>query len=211
MGADAVELDVRPSADGVLVVHHDSVLADGRPVHGGASQPTSRTAIPDLSAALEACEGMWVNVEIKADIIDESGWVGPRIGRPLRRRLWSPLVEAPGDTERVLYSSFAVEVIERCRDVGPAAVRTALLCESPTAEAIAACLDGGHEAIHPFVAGLGQDDIERCHSLGLAVNTWTCNDATTMDRLIDWGIDGICTDVPELLVARAGGVARRGE
>ena len=29
MGADAVELDVRVSADGVLVVHHDAALADG--------------------------------------------------------------------------------------------------------------------------------------------------------------------------------------
>ena len=32
LGADGVELDVRRSADGVLVVHHDARLADGRAI-----------------------------------------------------------------------------------------------------------------------------------------------------------------------------------
>jgi glycerophosphoryl diester phosphodiesterase len=205
-GADAVELDVRPCADGVLVVHHDAVLADGRPVMA-VSRRDLPDAIPDLSAALAACQGMWVNVEIKADVVDQSGWVGHvAVARFVDDVV--ALVEDRGDTDRVLYSSFAVEVVERCREVGPATVRTGLLCHSPTAEAIAACLGSGHEAIHPFADGLARDDVERCHSLGLAVNTWTCNEASAMDRLIDWRVDGICTDVPELLVAR---LAARGD
>jgi glycerophosphoryl diester phosphodiesterase len=36
------------------------------------------------------------------------------------------------------------------------------------------------------------------HDNGLAVNTWTCDDPERMSELIDWGIDGICTNIPDV-------------
>ena len=64
MGADAVELDVRRTADGAMAIHHDASLSDGRLICElqAADLPAH---IPLLSAALDACEGMWVNIEIK--------------------------------------------------------------------------------------------------------------------------------------------------
>ena len=38
----------------------------------------------------------------------------------------------------------------------------------------------------------------RCHGAGLEVNTWTCDDPARMAELIEWGIDGICTNVPDV-------------
>ena len=67
MGSDAVELDVRRTADGVLVVHHDPDLADGRVDRRPAAPPICPPTCPTLDAALDACAGMWVNVEIKND------------------------------------------------------------------------------------------------------------------------------------------------
>ncbi|MCB0955889.1 MAG: glycerophosphodiester phosphodiesterase, partial [Ilumatobacter sp.] len=61
MGADAVELDVRRTADGVLVVHHNPHLADGRLIATTANRDLPPT-VPTLGEALDACEGMWVNV-----------------------------------------------------------------------------------------------------------------------------------------------------
>ena len=64
MGADAVELDVRRTADGAMAIHHDASLSDGRLICELQSTDLP-THVPLLSAALDACEGMWVNIEIK--------------------------------------------------------------------------------------------------------------------------------------------------
>ena len=66
MGAHAVELDVRRTSDGVLVVHHNPHLHDLRLI---AATPYADLpdAVPTLGEALDACAGMWVNVEIKND------------------------------------------------------------------------------------------------------------------------------------------------
>ena len=56
MGADAVELDVRRTRDGVLVVHHNPGLADGRHIRDTDAADLPAT-VPDLGAALDACAG----------------------------------------------------------------------------------------------------------------------------------------------------------
>jgi glycerophosphoryl diester phosphodiesterase len=43
--------------------------------------------------------------------------------------------------------------------------------------------------------------IADAQSNGLKVHVWTINDVDTMRTLIDWGVDGIVTDVPETLQA----------
>jgi glycerophosphoryl diester phosphodiesterase len=44
-------------------------------------------------------------------------------------------------------------------------------------------------------------DVRRAHAEGLAVIPWTVNSPARMRRLIAWGVDGICTDRPDLAVA----------
>src|SRR6188768_3753377 len=67
LGADGVELDVRRSADGVLLVHHD---ATAEPLGAFAALPfaeirAARPSVPTLAEALDACAGLLVNVEVK--------------------------------------------------------------------------------------------------------------------------------------------------
>src|ERR1700761_3714211 len=64
LGADGVELDVRLTADGALVVHHDPLVAGIGPV-AEVTVPQLPGHIPLLVDALAVCEGMVVNVEIK--------------------------------------------------------------------------------------------------------------------------------------------------
>src|SRR2546423_10594145 len=64
LGADGVELDIRRTADDALAVHHDAVLPDGRPLFSVRVQELP-PSVPLLEAALDVCEGLLVNVEIK--------------------------------------------------------------------------------------------------------------------------------------------------
>jgi glycerophosphoryl diester phosphodiesterase len=67
LGADAVELDVRRSSDGVVVVHHDAAVPGFGTIadHGFDELRTSVPWVPTLAEALDACTPLWANVEIK--------------------------------------------------------------------------------------------------------------------------------------------------
>jgi glycerophosphoryl diester phosphodiesterase len=65
----------------------------------------------------------------------------------------------------------------------------------------------GHRVLHPWVKKVTRQLISDCHDRGVEVNTWTCDDPTRMAELISWGIDGICTNTPDValkVVASAG-------
>lgn len=207
-GADWVELDVRLSADGALVVHHDPLYADGRSV--ATSPSDARPAgVPLLAEALDACAGMGVNVEIK----NTRGDLGPEPPE------WSvdvadAVVEellsrggAPGHEKGFLVSCFDWETIERVRELAPDVPSAFLVFDlAADAEAPERTAEAGHVAIHPWDPFVDAAFLERCHRLGLAVNTWTVDDESRMADLARMGVDGIVTNVP----ARARAVLDRG-
>ena len=50
----------------------------------------------------------------------------------------------------------------------------------------------------PFHGSLDRPSLDRAHALGLRVVPWTVNLPQDMARLIAWGVDGLCTDRPDL-------------
>jgi glycerophosphoryl diester phosphodiesterase len=58
----------------------------------------------------------------------------------------------------------------------------------------------GHVAVHPWEAAITAEQIAECHDAGLLVNGWTCNDPVRFRELASWGIDGICTDIPDVML-----------
>ena len=197
LGSDAVELDVRKTVDDFLVIHHDPHLPDGRLIRATrvADLPEH---VPSLAAALDACEGMWVNVEIKNDPSEPDFDPFDAIADATVAHL----VER-GAPERWLISAFRWEVIDRCRALAPE-IRTAFLCERAP-EGIARKLAvAGHAALHPWFGKVTEELIAACHAEGVQVNVWTCDDPTWMVRLAGWHVDGICTNVPDLALATLG-------
>jgi glycerophosphoryl diester phosphodiesterase len=200
LGADGVELDVRRSADDRLVLHHDAHLPDGRVVRATPSADLP-AHVPTLDQALDACDGMFVNIEIKNDPadpdFDANEWLAHRVCAELSRR---------GGGPRWLISSFRLATVDVCRVVFPSA-RTAWLVETLEPDTVARTAAGGHAALHPWDPIVDEPLIRAAHAAGLAVNTWTCDDPDRMRQLIAWGIDGICTNVPDVGVAvRAGSI-----
>ncbi len=45
-----------------------------------------------------------------------------------------------------------------------------------------------------------ENNVKRAHKLDLAVHPWTINNGNEIRQLLDWNIDGIFTDDPELLI-----------
>lgn len=195
MGADGVELDVRIAPDGRgvsrLVVFHNPLPAS----------QAELDALPSFDDVLDACgDRMLVNVEIK-NSDDEGGHdatmavVPPTVAVMRRRgRSWA---------DRWLFSSFDSATMDHCRRAAPE-IPTALLVGEVTDEAIAAALAAGHVAIHPWVDRLTAERVEACRAAGLLVNTYTCNDPDRLRELAEMGVDGVCTDVPDIARAALG-------
>ena len=194
VGADGVELDVRRTGDGVLVVHHDPHLGDGRVICrlAGADLPAH---VPTLAEALDACAGMFVNLEIKNSQREPDHDPTDRIADVVAAEL-----DERGGGPRWLIASFRLATVERVRVVLPTA-RTAWLTQSFDQELVARTAAAGHDAIHPDVRTVDEATIRAAHAAGLAVNAWTCNERARMRELIAWGIDGICTDVADVALA----------
>ncbi len=62
-------------------------------------------------------------------------------------------------------------------------------------------VDRGHVAVNPWEPTITADQIAECHDAGLLVNGWTCNDPARFVELASWGIDGVCTDIPDVMLA----------
>jgi glycerophosphoryl diester phosphodiesterase len=200
-GADWVELDVRMSSDGALVVHHDPLYPDGSVI---ATTPAARRPehVPLLHEALDACAGMGVNVEIK----NTPGDLGPEVphGLEVADRVVEVLAarrsgaDGPGAAEQpILVSSFDELTLARVRD-GGAGIRTGLLVwdlhNDPDAPQRAA--DCGDVAINPWDPFVDEAFMERCAQLGLQVHAWTVDDPERIARLAELGVHGIITNVP---------------
>jgi glycerophosphoryl diester phosphodiesterase len=208
LGADGVELDVHPTADGVLVVHHDAIATglgtiQDFPLVGVA---LARPDIPTLAAVLDVCAGMLVNIELKnfpgdADFDPEHG---PATGVvELLRARTGRVADGAGDD--VIVSSFNLDTIDRVHALDPS-VPTGFLTIAgfDPMFALDVAAERGHVALHPQLLALGEDAtpvMTRARELGLRVNVWTVNDAEAMRTLRDAGAYAVITDVPDLALA----------
>lgn len=218
-GADAVELDVRLTADGVPVVLHDAevgVVTDGR---GAVDELTlvevkrlrvRGEEVPTLDEALEVLSGRAaVDVEVK-NLPGEAAYDSPReavvdaVAVALERVAFSGFV---------LVSSFNWLSIERAREVAPG-VETGFLTIAgidPHA-ALVYARSHGHDYVLPNVEALlpaGESFVAEAHASGVRVGTWTVDQEDRLDTLFGWGVDAVASNLPDLAVRVRDAVRRR--
>ncbi len=192
MGADWVELDVRRTIDGMVVVHHDAHLDDGRLLAELTSDELPES-VPSLAEALEECDGMGVNIEIK-NVRDDPDYDAAH----LVSDAVAGLVQAYLGPDRSLVSSFNIDALDRLHEVDPTIPLALLYAIGSPASCIDRAVAHEMSAVHPYDPLVDASVVRRAHEAELEVNVWTVNDAARMEELISYGVDGICTDVPDL-------------
>lgn len=198
-GAHGVELDVRRCRDGDMALHHDAELPDGRRI-----VELVRADLPagscTLAEALDVCEGMVVNIEIKNVSIDPDHDPGCALADTV-----VALLHERGGRDQVIVSSFGLPTIDRVRAIDPGVPTGFLTFVEPMGpNAIELAARHGHQAIHPHVATVDEAYVALAHEHGLAVNVWTVDDPDQIRRLAGWGVDGIVTNVPAIALDALG-------
>jgi len=200
IGADAIEVDVHLSADGVPVLMHDDsvdrttdgrgavaalTLAELRELYAGARSPfeTSRgQTVPTLIEALELIRSRaLLIIEIKPPDIEEAVLEVVRRAEALDWAMaWS-------------FHPGVVAEVRRREPRLPAALLTLSLSDAIAQQA----LELGAQAISVVHQNVSEERVRAAHHRALAVYAWTADQPAEMRRLAAAGVDGIVTNFPD--------------
>lgn len=220
LGADGIELDVRLSRDGVVVVHHDPTLE--RTTNG---KGRLRTYTADALAQLDAgftfrgrdgsfpFRGTDVRIPRLTDVLARFPHVPLIIefkdNDPELARRTIEIVRTAGAMEHVVFGSFGARVLRAARELEPRIPtgssqeesRWALyrswvrwpLGETTYQEFQVPERSGMTRIVSPrFIA--------HARRAGLAVKVWTVDEEADIRRLVSWGVAGIISDRPDVAV-----------
>lgn len=197
-GADGIELDVRRTLDGILIVSHDPSIGD-LPPFDQLRFDELRAASPKVPTFEEVLaripREVFLNVEVKHDPIEPS----PDPDRNLAAETVA-MITAHDEPDRVILSSFDPPTVERFGVEAPTMLRGQLVAGGMSfSEAIALTVQLGADALHPPMAALAEeteDRVAEAHSLGVAVVVWNANTPDEVATAARAGIDVIITDDP---------------
>ena len=225
LGVDVLELDVRGTVDGELVVIHDArvdrttdktgeihqmTLADVKKLDAGYKwTPDSgqtfpfrgkNVSIPTLREVLDAFPTMRFNIEPKQQT--------PSIVKPL-----CTMIRERRITEKVVVASFSQTILDEFRRECPEVATSASTTE--VGKFLAMFKTGVSEAYSPAMQALqipenagvqivSREFIEAARERNLQVHVWTVNQTEDMKRLIELGVDGVMTDYPDRLLKTLG-------
>jgi glycerophosphoryl diester phosphodiesterase len=205
LGADAVEFDVRMTADGHAVVMHDpdvSRTTDGQGLVWEMTLDEIRTlGVPTVEEALLCLSGRAAaDIEIK-NLPGEPGFT-PEREAAVEATLAA--IDSVGFSGQVIVSSFNPASIAHSRALRPD-VPTGLLTEYEVDadEALIRAADHGHPWVLPFVLKVleaGDGFGERVHASGALLGVWIADDPETARRLFESGADAVATNDPRAIV-----------
>jgi glycerophosphoryl diester phosphodiesterase len=218
-GADGLELDVHLSADGVVVVHHDETL--DRTTNGagplarrtvaelaaidagyrfsdGAGHPFRghHIGVPTLRDVLRRYRDLPVIIEMKVD----SAEMGEAVAAEVRHA---------GALDRVCAAGYGCRAVRSARAALPTMATSACAAEVRLALyrswarwPVRSVAYGGYQV--PEVAGghriVSPAFIRHAHAADLKVQVWTVDAEPDMQRLLDWGVDALISNRPDVAV-----------
>jgi glycerophosphoryl diester phosphodiesterase len=201
-----IEIDLHRTRDGALVVAHDAELAG----LGGAGE------IADASLAevraLDAGDGQ--RVPTLDEVLDRFGSAIPfnlEFKRGLAaeyaelEKLALDAVNARGLLAGTLFSSFYDPVLARLRALAPRARIALLISRRYPVDVLARARAVGAEAVNPEAPLVTRELVDEIHAAGLAVYPFTVDEPQRMRELLEWGVDGLFTNLPDRMRAMLAG------
>lgn len=199
LGVDMVEIDVHQCATGELYVMHDFTLERTTNGQGEIAKKTAielselkienKYKIPLLKEVLELLAGKCqLNIELKGD----------HTAKPVCRLVQEMIKNGNWKYEDILISSFQKEELIAARKFD-ADIPIAVLHEESIADAIELAEILKAVAIHPSAEMITREHTERMQELGFRVQIWTVNEAEEIQRIANFGVDGIISDYPDRL------------
>jgi len=204
-GADAIEFDVKLSADGQVIVLHDQTME--RTTNG-----TGNVSSLSLAALRELDAGAWFSEQFHGERIPTLDEVFETVGKRLLMNIELTNYATPSDElvpkvvdlvkkhalqDRILFSSFLPRNLRKARLLQPEVPRG--LLAMPGIVGLWARTFGWHGdffALHPYLREVNPSLIQRVHAAGKRVHVWTVNSEEDLKRMIDLKVDAIFTDDP---------------
>lgn len=196
-GFQAIELDVRVTRDGEVVVLHDASLArttDGSArvadmrydeLRGYATQHGPVPRLDDLLAALRDWRGIW-NIEVKAVAAAE-----PAVH----------LLEHHGLESRSVVTSFDPAALQVARDVHASIARGLIVMGPIDDEEVKTARDLDCAWFNAHHEDLDATKVKRLRDQGFNVSAWTVNDPAKATALAARGVGCVITDTRGVLTA----------
>jgi glycerophosphoryl diester phosphodiesterase len=199
-GADWVEIDVQETANGKVVVFHDSdfmKLAGVNTKVWDVTMPELKNIdvgsrftpefagerVPTLAEVLDVCKGkVGVNIELKYYGHDQQ----------LEKRV-AEIVEKHEMVSEIVIMSLKLDAIKKMKALRP--TWTVGLLMSVSAGDLA---NADVDFLAVNAGFVNRDFVRAAHSGGKEVYVWTVNDAATMSTMISRGVDNLITDKPAL-------------
>jgi len=213
-GADAIELDVKLSQDGEVMVIHDQTVERTTNGSGQVRQlrfeelrrldagsffgdPYAAEKIPTLREVFESVgDKIFINIELTNYSSPNDRLVERVVEWVINYRM----------QEKVLFSSFhpfnLLKVYRRLPECPLALLALGGSAGWPARSFIGRWFSP--HILHPCLSDLSADLIEKEHNRGRRVHVWTVNQPVDLTRAFRWGVDGVFTDDPLLAVRLRG-------
>lgn len=212
-GADAIEFDVKLTADERVIVLHDPTV--NRTTNGtGKISDLPFAAVRDLDA------GAWFSEKFRGEQIPALDEVFEMFGNRIYFNVELTNYATPGDNlvpkvvelvkkhdlqNQMLFSSFFARNLRMTRKLLPNVPR-GLLCMRGFMGWWGRTFTwrGDYYALHPYVTEVDSELVNRVQSAGKRIHVWTVNPEKDLKRMISFGVDGIITDDPKLALGLLG-------
>lgn len=195
-GADAVEVDLKLTRDGHVILLHDPTLK--RLWRQDAA--IERLSLAELNRLAEDHYEVPTFERVLAMMAPTDAALLADFTEPAIAEGAVEMVGAHHLLDRVIFCSRDLEALQAVRKASDDA-RIAVSWARPGTPDLRLLADLGAEFYNPSWRALEPAAVDRCHAEGFKVSVWTVDSPTNMSRLISLGVDAIITNRLQYLLA----------